>query len=223
MAQLFSQFAGNGDLVFDVGANRGNRIDACLSLGTRVLAVEPQARCVRSLRRRFGSNPAVKIVPEALGAAKGEHDMWIASAHTISSMSDDWVKSARETGRFSEFKWKRKVTVPVNTMDALIETYGEPAFTKIDVEGFETEVLAGLTRPLRALSFEYAAGFHDHAIACVERLQQLGEYEFNYSVGESMDLGLEQWVSPVEIEKFLSSLPAEADWGDVYARLKTAS
>ena len=43
----------------------------------------------------------------------------------------------------------------MTTLDTLVAEYGEPAFCKIDVEGFEVEALKGLSRPLRALSFEY--------------------------------------------------------------------
>ncbi|HRF81237.1 MAG TPA: FkbM family methyltransferase, partial [Flavobacteriales bacterium] len=39
--------------------------------------------------------------------------------------------------------WDRAIEVPVTTLDRLIDQYGRPAFVKIDVEGFEDEVLVG--------------------------------------------------------------------------------
>jgi hypothetical protein len=63
--------------------------------------------------------------------------------------------------------------------------YGEPAFCKIDVEGFEIGVLAGLTRPLRALSFEYLSMAHAEALAVLAAVEALGGGRYNYSPVET--------------------------------------
>jgi hypothetical protein len=46
-------------------------------------------------------------------------------------------------------------------------------------------VLAGLTRPLPALSFEFTTIQRDVAEACLDRLAALGPYRFNVALGES--------------------------------------
>ena len=71
-------------------------------------------------------------------------------------------------------KWNREVEIETTTLDLLIERFGAPAFIKIDVEGAEPSVLAGLSRPVRALSFEYLPRALDYASVCVERLRALG-------------------------------------------------
>jgi hypothetical protein len=57
-----SQFVRPGDLVFDIGANMGNRIEAFVALGASVVAVEPQGSCVASLRRLYRNQPDVVVV-----------------------------------------------------------------------------------------------------------------------------------------------------------------
>ena len=73
----------------------------------------------------------------------------------ISSLSSDWVRAVQKTGRFSEYKWNRKQTVFIDTLDSLIAQYGVPAFMKIDVEGFEDQVVSGLSIPVGAISMEF--------------------------------------------------------------------
>src|SRR5690348_18186254 len=60
------------------------------------------------------------------------------------------------------------------------------AFTKIAVEGLESQVLAGLSRPLPALSPEYVTVALDGAFAVLDRLRALGSS--TASAGESLRL-----------------------------------
>ncbi len=110
------------------------------------------------------------------------------------------------------------MTVPVTTLDDLILRYGEPTFCKIDVEGYEAAVLHGLSRPLAVLSFEYVPAAQDIALDCVARLQQLDEYEFNWSCGEEHRWQSAHWVSSREVGDFLKKLAVDDRSGDVYAR-----
>jgi FkbM family methyltransferase len=218
---LYAQFVRPEDLCFDVGANVGNHTALLLELGARVVAVEPQAQCFRSLERRYGADPRVELVGDAVGARPGTAEMFLSDAHTISSMSAGWMQSVKESGRFGAHTWDAQVTVPLTTLDALIEAYGEPRFCKIDVEGYEAEVLAGLSRPLAAVTFEFTPEFVDGALACVRRLAELGPSLFNFSSGASGELALASWVGDEEIVRALRSLPRDAAFGDVYARPTT--
>ncbi len=40
--EFYSQFIRPGDLVFDIGANRGDRTEVFVQMGARVVAAEPQ-------------------------------------------------------------------------------------------------------------------------------------------------------------------------------------
>jgi hypothetical protein len=107
--------------------------------------------------------------------------------------------------------------VPVTTLDALIARHGTPAFIKVDVEGFEAEVLAGLTQPPAALSFEFTTIQREVASACVERCGALGYRRYQAALGESQTFVHAQWQSAEQMAHWLAALPAEANSGDIYA------
>jgi FkbM family methyltransferase len=212
--ELYRGFVNPGDLCFDVGANVGNRTELMQEIGARVISVEPQGACIKELQRKFGEDEAVVIVPSAVGAEPGTAEISVCEEDsTISTMSSRW----QNEGRFSDRAWTRAESVPVTTMDRLIEEHGSPSFCKIDVEGFEKQVLEGLSSPVRCISFEFTREFLDDARACVSLLGNLGPVVVNASFGESMDLS-ENWVDPDQIFSIVEAQPDDLDWGDIYVR-----
>lgn len=224
MVQFYSEFLGPGDIGFDVGAHVGNRVRAWRQLGARVVAVEPQPDFVRILRLFFGRDQDVIIVPGAVGARAGRARLGISTATpTVSSMSPDWIRSVAVDRGFARVRWDRSVDVEVITLDDLLAVHGPPAFCKIDVEGFEVDVLAGLSQPVRALSFEYLPAAHDAAVEALGLVERLGAtaggYVYNYSPIETMQLASEGWLDAADLERLLERLRPLGRSGDVYARL----
>jgi FkbM family methyltransferase len=211
---FYRDFVAPGDLCFDIGANVGNRTEILREIRARVVALEPQGPCVKQLRQRFGDDGAVVIVPTAVGASPGTAEISVCEDDsTIATMSSRW----QNEGRFSDRTWTKSESVPVTTMDRLIAEYGSPSFCKIDVEGFEKQVLEGLSSPLRCVSFEFTREFLDDARACVNLLQNLGPVEANASFGETMELA-GGWVDPEQIFSIIKAQPGDRDWGDIYVR-----
>lgn len=221
MTRLYGQFIAPGDLAFDVGAHVGSRTLAWSRMGARVVAIEPVPQAVRTLRILFGRAPNVQIVGAAVGAQEGVLPMLVCEREpTVSTLSAAWAdRMLRERHAFARTLWERTIDVPVTTLDALIGRYGEPAFSKIDTEGYDLEVLRGLGRPLRGLSFEYVPPALDVVVACLSRLAELGPYAYNWSPGESMRFHWPKWVDATTLVGYLRDYPEQGNPGDVYARL----
>lgn len=201
---FYSQFVSPGKLVFDVGANIGNRTKIFLKLGAEVVAIEPQDACVNILESLFGKNKHFTIIQKVLGASEGEAELMISNANAISSLSQDWVDAVKSSGRFADYSWDSKERVPMTTLDRLIDIYGTPSFVKVDVEGFEYEVMKGLSKPIRFISLEFTPEFIDSTFKCIDHLESLGDVLFNYSIGQSMQqLALDKYVTSNEMIRIL--------------------
>jgi FkbM family methyltransferase len=220
MARLYRPFVPPGGLCFDVGAHVGNRLAAWRLLGAHVVALEPQPLLFKWLRWCYGRSPHVTLLPQAVGDRPGQATLHISRrTPTVTSLSRSWLRRVQQVDSFAGVDWDTQVSVPVTTLDVLIAEYGRPHFCKIDVEGHELAVLQGLNQPLPALSFEYTPATFDLTAACVERLAQLGSYEFNWSVAERPRFCQDEWVTVVALLNQLQTIPTDQPSGDVYARL----
>jgi len=213
---FYSQFIKPGDLCFDVGANEGKRTEIFLKLGAKVIAVEPQPLCIKNLERVFGQEPNFKLVKQGLSDKKGELEMFICEeADTISTFSKEY----KVKGRFSHYNWNKKIKVPVTTLDAIIKEFGSPVFCKIDVEGFEDQVLMGLSQPIRYLSFEFLKEFPEKTKKCLDHLELLGYRYFNADFFEKGELYFQYWMNGEKLLQKISESKNKLLGGDIYAKL----
>lgn len=217
-ARFYAGFMGPGDVVFDIGAHVGNRSLAMARTGARVVALEPQALFHGLLTRIMPAT--VTVLPLAAGAAAKPGVLAISRRHpTVSSLAPGFRDAVGRTEGFRHVAWDASQPVEITTLDALIAAHGLPAFIKIDVEGHEAEVLAGLGRPVPALAFEFLPQALDVARAAIDRLAALGTYEFNVIRGERLDFALSRWQTGSDVMAFLQQSASEGRSGDIYARL----
>lgn len=215
---LYRRFVEPNDLVFDIGAHVGDRIASFRRLGARVVALEPQPLCMRVLQELHGRDPGVRLVQAACSDQPEIVPLHVNSANpTVSTLSSGFVAAAHGARGWEGQVWDEQITVRTVALDSLIRRFGVPRFIKIDVEGYEETVLAGLSRPVPALSFEFTTIERAVARRCLDRVAELGFDGFDAALGDSMALTFDRWITRAEMAEHLDTLPHDANAGDVYA------
>lgn len=186
--------------ILDVGAHEGKHARAMLDL-CPVVAIEPNP--AKRPPQHLGG---ITWVSCAVSHRAGVEALQIDVNHDyMSTLEDTYPKLvAAHSGDY--FKHSVYVHVPTLTLDNLVDSFGMPAFTKIDVEGHERNVFRGLSYPLPALSFEVHDFDPDKAREVMGMLGELGDYHYAYSRRENFQL------EPLDLEHLDL-------FGDIYATL----
>jgi FkbM family methyltransferase len=135
MARLLTGKGPDGVLV-DVGAHQGSSLEPFAKAGWTVVACEPDATNREELTNRFGNSGNITIDPRAVSEEPAKGAPFFSSEESTGISS---LHAFRETHQKTD-------TVEVTTIAQLIETYGlsQIDFLKIDVEGFDWNVLKGV-------------------------------------------------------------------------------
>ena len=205
----------SGDLFFDIGAHLGDKSKQFLDKNLKAIMVEPLPQCVDQLKLKFKEKTNIEILQKAVGKTTGNMTLEInTKMPTTSTMAKHW-----KSGRFSNEKWDQNITVEMTTLDHLIKIYGEPNYIKIDVEGFELDVLLGLSKKVGIISFEFTSEFLDQSINCLNHLEKIGYKKYNFSIGERRKF-FSEWSN---IDDLMRQLKSEIQkdkllWGDIYCK-----
>ncbi len=218
MAGFYRGVLPSGALVFDVGANVGVFSSVFASLGARVVAVEPNSDCVRHIQISYATQK-IEVIQAAVGSRNGLAVLNLSDERDdLSSLSQEWIGvMEREHTEYKDL-WAKQVTVPLLTLDTLIEHYGVPDFIKIDVEGFEEFVLDGLSAQPPLLSFEFHAASPDVTMRCLDKSVFGPESAFNFAFGDPTRFELAGWVRREELKAILGRLEKRDKYGDVFVK-----
>ena len=217
MRDFYSRLLPKNALVFDIGANVGTMTRLFASLGARVVAVEPNADCVRHIELTT-SRDTVEVLQAAISAANGLGVLKVSDRKDkMSSLSPEWCEAvSREHPDYAGL-WKRELTVPLVTLDALIERFGQPAYIKIDIEGHEEAALRGLSQCPPLLSFEFNKVFLKPTLRVLDG-PLLERALFNYTLVDPVKFEVQDWITRDQLKQTLLNLGAGPGLGDIFAR-----
>jgi FkbM family methyltransferase len=137
---IFLKYLAKASVCIDIGANIG--LYTCLAAARhkKVIVIEPLYLNLEVLYRNLVGNSLldVEVFPIGLSTSAGIKRLY--GNNTGASFLPGWAGAPD--------KWYE--VVPVNTLDLIVNTRfdGQPLLIKIDVEGFEYDVLEGATHTL---------------------------------------------------------------------------
>jgi FkbM family methyltransferase len=216
MGAFYSQFFQVGDVVFDLGANQGEYAEVFAGEGARVVAIEPNTAFATRLKA-LAREADIRPVHAAISDEPGTAFLNVCSEPGLSTLVDPGIEWIEKSPDYRTVSWTHTIEVPVTTVDLLARDFGEPEYVKIDVEGFEHNVLRGMTFRPRYLSFEFGARRKDLAMECLEHLGARA-YAFRPIVGREYRFGTPEWMTLAEACDWLAAFSAEqAEYGDMFA------
>lgn len=221
LRHIYEPFIGEGMLCFDIGSHFGNRIPAWSKLGATIVAIEPQPKLFKFLLKRYGNWKNVTLVETAVSEKEETLTLFHNTRNpSLSSVDKTWVDEKKKDPMWGKYVWDDEIQVQAYTLDQLIAKYGTPDFCKIDVEGAEYKVLAGLSTPLKCISFEYLTIDKERSLRCIDRLEELGSYEYNWTYSEKSGLKSPVWLPATEMKQAVENMNDGVYSGDIYARLR---
>jgi len=175
------------NLIFDIGFNVGEFTQTCFNKykDCNVIAVEANPNLCNSVSQHFFTNYNFSLLNNLVSNIEGEEINFYIShnATGVSTASTEFMENSRFTKGSkhlgeNSINWAAPIKVQSITIDSMIERYGMPDLIKIDVEGYELNVLSGLTQKANDICFEWHEEEKDNLYKILEHLQSLGYEQF---------------------------------------------
>lgn len=178
---------------YDIGAYKGSYTDFLLSQNVdKIYCFEPNEKLFQELQHKYQNNDKVTIYNCLVGDKNEKKDFYLAKYHhTISTASKDFLQKSRFSNNKDEnnvpYEWEPPIKVDCYKLDTIIKNTGYPDLIKIDAEGFELEIISGLTNVSSPLivTFEIHEEFLDKFKSCVTYLHDIGFNNFGFVQGDN--------------------------------------
>ncbi len=218
-SQLLAAINYPKELIFDVGANLGKKSAIFSKLSKKVIAFEPSENIFTYLQKRF-KNSHVELFNCALGSTVSSSEFYeINGNEAYNSLSKKHIETTVTKREISNIELVTRRKVNVEIIENFIKKFGVPVYIKIDVEGYEYEVIKGLKTPVPLISFEAnLPEFCDESINIIEYLSTISfdKYQFNFTSGNF--LLLQNFANKDEAINFL--LTTAYRYVEIYAKLE---
>jgi FkbM family methyltransferase len=130
------------NLIFDVGAHKGEDTAFYLAKGYRVVAIEAHPTFCELLAKRFQGAVAsgqLTILNTAISRKAGKIDFFINDDNSVwGTTNPEWVDRNRQLGASAV----KKLVVDSCRLSDVVKRFGVPHYCKIDIEGNDVDALA---------------------------------------------------------------------------------
>jgi FkbM family methyltransferase len=138
-------------LFVDVGGNIGQSVLSLYTIfpNAKILSFEPNPTAFRKLQRLTKKFPQLTVIPNGLSNETGEAELFIptyngSALSGLASFDYDSAKGWLSRERIAGFDPNKLTVASKRVSLARLDDWGlEPDFIKIDVQGLESQVLAG--------------------------------------------------------------------------------
>ena len=206
------------DLIIDVGANVGNKSNLFSKLADKVLAFEPSTSIFPILKHRY-KNSNVEVFNCALGSDNTNLDFYeLKGNEWYSSLSKKHIETTVTERKVINPDLIKNKQVIVEKIENFIKKYGIPIYIKIDVEGYEYEVIRGLETAVPLISFEAnLPEFCQESINCINYLSSISSDKYMFNFTTDNFFLQEHFVKTNDAIKFLES--TQLRYLEIYAQL----
>ncbi len=168
-----------GDCFIDVGANIGLMsifASKCVGNEGQVVAFEAHPKTAELLKENIELNQLmnIQVCQYALGSEEGKTKIY-----------DNWQINRGGASLIVKTEDSVAFDIEIHRLDSVLSTHFHPKMIKIDVEGFELEVLKGACEtikkflPILIVEFsEMRENVHDSGAQLLEIIKSLGNYRF---------------------------------------------
>lgn len=188
-----------GRVALDIGANLGIYTYALSRLGMQVHAFEPQPSCCDVIRAWASGKLGITVHNKGVGSTGGELVLHIPVVDGI---------PVQTRASFQPFDSDQvEMRVPVVNLDSM--SFGNVAFIKIDVEGFELQVLLGATRllgemkPILLVEIDRTKHDVESFGQVIQLLSEHGYRSHVYAQGKLTDCSDDPWNAPEHHYNFI--------------------